>query len=182
MIEACVQMGSVYNIWSIDLQLINVFTSKLSFVLQVMVFSMLEVCDLLIGASFSFFFFFFPVLLLQELTLIRSAHLLELFLSGDVFQLALAIVLRWSGLSLFDGTTFILSRNTKGTNLEPFFFGSLLYQIVTHFAGLFVSFINCCFHVFACFRYEKRHSNIPAHISPCFRVKEGDHVIIGQCR
>ncbi|WVZ87081.1 hypothetical protein U9M48_033773, partial [Paspalum notatum var. saurae] len=31
-------------------------------------------------------------------------------------------------------------------------------------------------------RYEKRHSNIPAHISPCFRVKEGDHVIIGQCR
>ncbi|KAK4388633.1 Ubiquitin-like domain-containing protein CIP73 [Sesamum angolense] len=29
-------------------------------------------------------------------------------------------------------------------------------------------------------RYEKRHSNIPAHISPCFRVKEGDHVIIGQ--
>ncbi|KAJ4962417.1 hypothetical protein NE237_022356 [Protea cynaroides] len=31
-------------------------------------------------------------------------------------------------------------------------------------------------------RYEKRHSNIPAHISPCFRVKEGDHVIVGQCR
>ncbi|RZB81399.1 40S ribosomal protein S11, partial [Glycine soja] len=31
-------------------------------------------------------------------------------------------------------------------------------------------------------RYEKRHSNIPAHISPAFRVKEGDHVIIGQCR
>uniref|UniRef100_M8AW47 40S ribosomal protein S11 n=1 Tax=Aegilops tauschii TaxID=37682 RepID=M8AW47_AEGTA len=30
--------------------------------------------------------------------------------------------------------------------------------------------------------YEKRHSNIPAHISPCFRVREGDHVIIGQCR
>ena len=38
--------------------------------------------------------------------------------------------------------------------------------------------------VFLCplFRYEKRHSNIPAHVSPCFRVKEGDHVIIGQCR
>ncbi|PPD98287.1 hypothetical protein GOBAR_DD04714 [Gossypium barbadense] len=35
---------------------------------------------------------------------------------------------------------------------------------------------------FSFFRYEKRHSNIPAHISPCFRVKEGDHVIIGQCR
>ncbi|KAI5439993.1 hypothetical protein KIW84_025380 [Lathyrus oleraceus] len=31
-------------------------------------------------------------------------------------------------------------------------------------------------------RYEKRHSNIPAHVSPAFRVKEGDHVIIGQCR
>ncbi|XP_039839196.1 40S ribosomal protein S11-like [Panicum virgatum] len=28
-------------------------------------------------------------------------------------------------------------------------------------------------------RYEKRHSNIPALITPCFRVKEGDHVIIG---
>nr|GEW42045.1 40S ribosomal protein S11 [Tanacetum cinerariifolium] len=27
-------------------------------------------------------------------------------------------------------------------------------------------------------RYEKRHSNIPAHISPCFRVKEGDHVTV----
>ncbi|KAL4567628.1 hypothetical protein LXL04_023217 [Taraxacum kok-saghyz] len=25
-------------------------------------------------------------------------------------------------------------------------------------------------------RYEKRHSNTPAHISPCFRVKEGDRV------
>jgi len=32
------------------------------------------------------------------------------------------------------------------------------------------------------FRYEKRHSNIPAHISPCFRIREGDHVTIGQCR
>ncbi|GMY22959.1 40S ribosomal protein S11 [Fagus crenata] len=31
-------------------------------------------------------------------------------------------------------------------------------------------------------RYEKRHSNIPAHVSPCFRVKEGDYVVIGQCR
>ncbi|CAN0901103.1 Ubiquitin-like domain-containing protein CIP73 [Linum grandiflorum] len=31
-------------------------------------------------------------------------------------------------------------------------------------------------------RYEKRHSNIAAHVSPCFRVKEGDHVIVGQCR
>ena len=31
-------------------------------------------------------------------------------------------------------------------------------------------------------RYEKRHTNLPAHISPCFRVKEGDTVIVGQCR
>jgi small subunit ribosomal protein S11e len=31
-------------------------------------------------------------------------------------------------------------------------------------------------------RYEKRHSNTPAHLSPCFRCKEGDNVVIGQCR
>ncbi|BBN14299.1 small subunit ribosomal protein S11e [Marchantia polymorpha subsp. ruderalis] len=31
-------------------------------------------------------------------------------------------------------------------------------------------------------RYEKRHSNLSAHVSPCFRVKEGDKVIVGQCR
>jgi len=31
-------------------------------------------------------------------------------------------------------------------------------------------------------RYEKRHSNLPAHLSPCFRVKEGDIVTVGQCR
>ena len=31
-------------------------------------------------------------------------------------------------------------------------------------------------------RYEKRHTNISAHISPCFRCHEGDSVIIGQCR
>ena len=30
--------------------------------------------------------------------------------------------------------------------------------------------------------YEKRHCNIPAHCSPCFDVKEGDIVTIGQCR
>lgn len=38
------------------------------------------------------------------------------------------------------------------------------------------------FNIEVMIRYEKRHSNIPAHVSPCFRVKEGDHVIIGQCR
>ncbi|KAG1665008.1 hypothetical protein FOA52_014688 [Chlamydomonas sp. UWO 241] len=31
-------------------------------------------------------------------------------------------------------------------------------------------------------RYEKRHSNFPAHVSPCFRVAEGDTVVCGQCR
>jgi len=32
-------------------------------------------------------------------------------------------------------------------------------------------------------RYEKRHSNVPAHCSPCFPlVKEGDVVTVGQCR
>eukprot|EP00882_Tetradesmus_deserticola_P000111 GHRQ01000124.1.p1 GENE.GHRQ01000124.1~~GHRQ01000124.1.p1 ORF type:complete len:181 (+),score=72.52 GHRQ01000124.1:70-543(+) len=31
-------------------------------------------------------------------------------------------------------------------------------------------------------RYEKRHANISAHISPAFRCKEGDTVVIGQCR
>ncbi|MCO5601660.1 hypothetical protein L7F22_055783 [Adiantum nelumboides] len=30
-------------------------------------------------------------------------------------------------------------------------------------------------------RYEKRHSNLSAHVSPCFGVKEGDKVINGQC-
>jgi len=31
-------------------------------------------------------------------------------------------------------------------------------------------------------RYEKRHRNIAAHLSPCFDVAEGDIVTIGQCR
>ena len=31
-------------------------------------------------------------------------------------------------------------------------------------------------------RYEKRHGNISAHISPAFRAREGDTVVIGQCR
>ncbi len=29
---------------------------------------------------------------------------------------------------------------------------------------------------------KKRHSNLSAHVSPAFRVKEGDKVVIGQCR
>ena len=31
-------------------------------------------------------------------------------------------------------------------------------------------------------RYEKRHTTLSAHCSPCFRVKEGDVVTVGQCR
>ncbi|SBT79298.1 40S ribosomal protein S11, putative [Plasmodium malariae] len=31
-------------------------------------------------------------------------------------------------------------------------------------------------------RFEKRHKNIPCHCSPCFEVKEGDIVTVGQCR
>ena len=31
-------------------------------------------------------------------------------------------------------------------------------------------------------RYEKRHKMMSAHCSPCFRVREGDTVVIGQCR
>ncbi|PRT56339.1 40S ribosomal protein S11-B [Wickerhamiella sorbophila] len=31
-------------------------------------------------------------------------------------------------------------------------------------------------------RYEKRHKNLAAHVSPAFRVNEGDVVTVGQCR
>mmetsp|Transcript_5035 Transcript_5035/g.7478 ORF Transcript_5035/g.7478 Transcript_5035/m.7478 type:complete len:165 (+) Transcript_5035:41-535(+) len=31
-------------------------------------------------------------------------------------------------------------------------------------------------------RYERRHKNITAHCTPAFRVEEGDHVVIGECR
>jgi len=31
-------------------------------------------------------------------------------------------------------------------------------------------------------RYEKRHRNISVHCSPAFSVKEGDIVVIGECR
>merc|ERR1711982_296469 len=31
-------------------------------------------------------------------------------------------------------------------------------------------------------RFEKRHRMISAHVSPCFIVKEGDIVTVGQCR
>jgi len=31
-------------------------------------------------------------------------------------------------------------------------------------------------------RYEKRRKKIHAHLPPCIKVKEGDYVIIGECR
>ncbi|PVH20484.1 40S ribosomal protein S11 [Candidozyma haemuli] len=31
-------------------------------------------------------------------------------------------------------------------------------------------------------RYEKRHKNVAAHVSPAFRIQEGDVVVVGQCR
>ena len=31
-------------------------------------------------------------------------------------------------------------------------------------------------------RFEKRHKNLPCHVSPCFRVNVGDTVEVGQCR
>jgi len=31
-------------------------------------------------------------------------------------------------------------------------------------------------------RYEKRHKNLSAHCSPCFEAKEGDNVVVGECR
>jgi small subunit ribosomal protein S11e len=31
-------------------------------------------------------------------------------------------------------------------------------------------------------RYEKRHRNLPAHLSPAFTVKVGDIALIGECR
>jgi len=31
-------------------------------------------------------------------------------------------------------------------------------------------------------RFEKRHTNIPAHCSPSFVVKDGDIITVGQCR
>ncbi|KFY15673.1 hypothetical protein V491_05601 [Pseudogymnoascus sp. VKM F-3775] len=31
-------------------------------------------------------------------------------------------------------------------------------------------------------RYEKRHKNLAAHVSPAFRERQGDQVTVGQCR
>eukprot|EP00239_Pterosperma_sp_CCMP1384_P002744 CAMPEP_0197843788 /NCGR_PEP_ID=MMETSP1438-20131217/727_1 /TAXON_ID=1461541 /ORGANISM="Pterosperma sp., Strain CCMP1384" /LENGTH=157 /DNA_ID=CAMNT_0043454169 /DNA_START=93 /DNA_END=566 /DNA_ORIENTATION=+ len=31
-------------------------------------------------------------------------------------------------------------------------------------------------------RYEKRHKNMSVHCSPAFRCREGDTVVVGQCR
>jgi len=31
-------------------------------------------------------------------------------------------------------------------------------------------------------RYEKRHKTLAAHCSPCFRITEGDQVVVGETR
>jgi small subunit ribosomal protein S11e len=31
-------------------------------------------------------------------------------------------------------------------------------------------------------RYEKRHKNLAVHVSPAFRLEDGDQVTVGQCR
>jgi hypothetical protein len=41
---------------------------------------------------------------------------------------------------------------------------------------------RCSHHCCSPLRYEKRHTNISAHLSPAFRCREGDTVVIGQCR
>ena len=40
----------------------------------------------------------------------------------------------------------------------------------------------CLTYIWLLCRYEKRHTNVPVHVSPCFRVADGDTVIFGQCR
>jgi small subunit ribosomal protein S11e len=43
--------------------------------------------------------------------------------------------------------------------------------------------INKCNLCLLTFRFEKRHSNMSVHCSPCFQnLSEGDVVTIGQCR
>ncbi len=37
-------------------------------------------------------------------------------------------------------------------------------------------------HIPKFMRYERRHSRIPSHAPPCMDVKEGDRVIIAECR
>ncbi|KAH0838288.1 40S ribosomal protein S11 [Lanmaoa asiatica] len=39
-----------------------------------------------------------------------------------------------------------------------------------------------CFDICSADRYEKRHKNLAAHVSPAFRVEVGDTVTVGQCR
>lgn len=129
---------------------------------------------------------------LQEHTLIRNAHSLALFLSEDVSWPELATAQKWTEPLLLGGTTFTGSKNTRGKDLRFFMFSTLVLVLLpfllvsfnkmppTWFPPLCTKryFLSC----WLSFRYEKRHSNIPAHISPCFRIREGDHVTIGQCR
>lgn len=40
----------------------------------------------------------------------------------------------------------------------------------------------CCACCLRLCSFEKRHKTLSAHVSPAFRVKEGDVVTVGQCR
>jgi ribosomal protein S17 len=54
--------------------------------------------------------------------------------------------------------------------------------VFDNIVGIYGIGVNVLMFVYDLPRYEKRHKNIPAHVSPCFRVSEGDTVVIGQCR
>ena len=73
----------------------------------------------------------FICLVLQEPTLIRNAHSLALCQLEAASLLEHAIALKWTGLSLFEGTTFTLSRNIRGQWI--FFDGSDLYRIISSY-------------------------------------------------
>lgn len=56
-------------------------------------------------------------------------------------------------------------------------------RVLPSFTPLRLAFRRDYFHYIPKYsRYEKRHSNTPAHISPCFRCNIGDTVTIGECR
>ena len=95
-----------------------------------------------------------PLLLLTADTSIRSARSPLMWPFVELFWRDWSFPPRWSVRSLCAVTTCVMWRSTDGRRFEVV--------------------MNCS--------YEKRHRNIPAHCSPCFDVKEGDIVTIGQCR
>mmetsp|Transcript_40767 Transcript_40767/g.96951 ORF Transcript_40767/g.96951 Transcript_40767/m.96951 type:complete len:158 (-) Transcript_40767:92-565(-) len=62
--------------------------------------------------------------------------------------------------------------------------GSILSGVVksTKMERTLIVRVNYLHYIKKFQRYEKRHTNIAAHVSPCFRVNDGDIVTIGQCR